>query len=159
MRGSFGRVERRDLETAAIIRGKVDAPERQIARHVLEEVDQLEPGTDVVRGANQHRVVVETEQPEDEPADRVGGVVAVPLDLVPRLVLGLALVDPVALDQPQERLAREVELADRRLELPHHRPRRVAVVAGLDLTLQLVELCKPVALDLVARMSTRRAKP
>ena len=54
------------------------------------------------------------------------------------------------LDQAHERLARQVELADRRLELPHHRPRRLAVVAGVDLPLELVERGQPVALGLVA---------
>ena len=37
-----------------------------------------------------------------------------------------ALIHPVRLDQPQERLARQVELADRRLDVPQHRPRRAA---------------------------------
>ena len=47
------------------------------------------------------------EQAEHEPPDRVGRVDAVLLQVVPGLVLGDALVHPVRLDQPQERLARQ----------------------------------------------------
>ena len=55
------------------------------------------------------------------------------------VVLGDALVHPVRLDQAQERLPRQVELADGRLQLLHHRPGRARPVAGLDLPLELVE--------------------
>ena len=96
-------------------------------------------------------VTAEAEQAEHEPSDRVGGVDAVLLQVVPGLVLRDPLIHPVGLDQPQERLARQVELSDRRLELPHHRPGRRAEVAGVELALELVEERKPVALGLVAQ--------
>ena len=66
------------------------------------------------------------EQAEDQAADRVCRVDAVALQVGPGRVLGDPLVHPVGLDQAQERLPGQVELADRRLELLHHRPRRRA---------------------------------
>ena len=74
------------------------------------------------------------------------------LQVVPRLVLGHPLVHPVRLDQPQERLAWQVELADRRLDVPQHGPRRLAGEGGVDLALELVERREPVALVRVAEL-------
>ena len=148
--GSFGASSTVTSEPAAILGRQVDPPQREVARHVLEEVDELEPGADVVRGGDERLVAVEAEQAEHEPPDRVGGVDAVLLQVVPRLVRRDPLIHPVGLDQPQERLARQVELADRRLELPHHRPGGLAGIAGVQLALELVEEGQPVAGGLVA---------
>ena len=74
---------------------------------------------------------------------------AVPLQVVPRLVLRDALVHPVRLDQAQEGLKRQAELRDRGPKLAQHRPRRLAAVAGLDLPLELVEELQPVPFGLV----------
>ena len=67
-----------------------------------------------------------------------------------------ALADPlihaVRLDQAQERLARQVELADRRLHVPQHRPRRRACEGGVNLTFELVERREPVAVVCVAEL-------
>ena len=41
-------VERGDAEPAAVLERQVDAAELEIARHVLQEVDELQPGADVV---------------------------------------------------------------------------------------------------------------
>ena len=75
---------------------------------------------------------------------------AVLTQVVPRRVLGGALVHPVRFDQTEERLARERELTDRRLQDAHHRPGRLAVVARFDLPLQLVERGEAIPFDLVA---------
>ncbi len=77
---------------------------------------------------------------------------AVPLQLVPGLVLRAALVDPVRLDQAQERLARQVELAHRRLHVPQHRPRRLALEGRAHLLLELVERGEAVSLERVAQL-------
>ena len=81
--GSFGASSTVDVVAAAVLGRQVDPPELEVARDVLEEVDELEPGADVVGGAHELLVVRPPEQPEHEPADRVGRVVAVPLHLVP----------------------------------------------------------------------------
>jgi len=68
----------------------------------------------------------------------------------PRRVLGDALVDPVRLDQAQERFTREGELVDGGSQGTHHGPGRLALVAGFELALELVQCREPVALQLVA---------
>src|SRR4051794_28249108 len=89
---------------------------------------------------------------------------AVVLQVAPGLVLGDPLVDPVRLDQAQERLPRKAERADRRLESAHDGPRGRAAVTRLELSLELVQRGQPVAFDLVAedvdeaRKSIDRAK-
>ena len=45
-------------------------------------------------------------------------MLAVVLQVVPGLVGGDALVDPVRLDQAEERLSWQLELTDRRLHIP-----------------------------------------
>ena len=77
---------------------------------------------------------------------------AVLLEIGPRLVLAHPLVHAIRLDQPQERLARQVELADRRLHVPQHRPRRLAGEGRVDLALELVERGEAVALVRVAEL-------
>ena len=55
------------VESPPVLRGHVDATEREVTRDVLEEVDELEPGADVVGGGDQFVVMagpcaVESEQ-------------------------------------------------------------------------------------------------
>ena len=69
---------------------------------------------------------------------------AVVLQVRPGLVLADPLVPAVRLDQPQERLPRQVEAPDRRLHVAQHRPRRLAGERRVDLPLELVERCEPV---------------
>ena len=143
-------VELLDAEAAPVLRGQVDAPEREVARHVLQEVDELQPGADVVGERDRLQVVAAPEHAEHEPPDRIGRVDAVALQVGPGLVGRDALIHPVRLDQAQERLARQRAGADRRLQLAHHLPGRLAFVAGLDLSLELVERRQPVPFVLVA---------
>ena len=143
-------VEHRHLEVPAVVGRQVDPPEREVARHVLEEVDQLEPGADVVGGGHELRLVCQLQQTEHEPPDGVGRMHAVVLQVCPRLVLGDALIHPVRLDQAQKRLPRQVEFADGRPQLLHHRPGGLTRVAGLHLPLELVEQRQAVAFGLVA---------
>src|SRR5207249_3091292 len=89
------------------------------------------------------------QHPEHEPPARIGGVDAVVPQLVPRLVLVDALVHPVRLDQAEERLTRQVELTDRRLDVPQYRPRGAPLERRADLALELVERREPVALERV----------
>ena len=60
------------------------------------------------------------------------------------------LILAVRLDQDEERRGRQLEGANRRLELAHDRPRRLAVVAPCELALELVEQGAAIALGLVA---------
>src|SRR5205823_4886354 len=93
------RVELRDPEPAAVVSRQVDAAELEVSRDVLDEVDELEAGADVVAQGDGLGIAEPAEHAQYEPAARVGGVDAVALHVVPRLVLGDALVDPVRLDQ------------------------------------------------------------
>jgi len=145
-------VESRVAEAATILGGQVHAAELEIARHVLEEVHELESRADGVARRNGLRVVESAEHAEDEPAAGVGRVHAVVLHLVPRLVLAHPLVHPVRVDQPQERLPRQAELGDRRLDVPQHRPRRLTGKGGVDLPLELVERGETVTVVCVAQL-------
>src|SRR5207244_6555819 len=69
---------------------------------------------------------------------------------VPSVVLGDALIRSVRIDQAEDGRARQVEGTDRRLKLTHDRPCRLAVVARVELLLQLVEERVAVALGPVA---------
>ena len=71
---------------------------------------------------------------------------AIVLQVRPGRVLAHPLVHAIRLDQPQERLARQLELANRRLHVPQDRPRRLARESRVDLPLELVEGHEPVAL-------------
>src|SRR5207237_2010956 len=84
---------------------------------------------------------------------------ALPFELLPRLGLGVALVEPLPLHQAPERLAWERELVDRRPQRTHHRPGRLAAVARVELALELVERGEAVALDLVAEDVDEPAEP
>ena len=76
---------------------------------------------------------------------------AVLAQVVPAHVVGPPLVDPVRFDQSQKRLARQPELVDGRLQRLQDRPLRVALVAGPDLALELVEGGESIPLDLVTQ--------
>src|SRR5439155_3833650 len=143
-------VEHGHAERAAVVERQVDAAELEIARHVLQEVDELQPGADVVARGDQLGVVVQAEQAEHETADGVGRVAAVLLQVAPGLVLGEALVHPVRLDQPEERLSWQRELVDGRRERPQDRPRGLYRVARVELALELSERGEAIALHLVA---------
>ena len=142
-------IERCDAEPPPVLAREVHAAELEIPRHVLEEVDELQARADLVARRHELRVAVQMQQPEHQPPDRIGGVPAVLAQVVPRLVVRVALVDPVGLDQPQKRLARERELTDGRLEDAHHRPGGLAGVTGFELALQLVQRGRPIAFDLI----------
>ena len=143
-------VERRLAEPPPVLRRQVHAPELEVARHVLEEVHELQPGAHRVARRDELRLVEPPQHAEHEPPARIGRVDAVVAQLLPRLVLRDALIHPVRLDQAEERLARQVELADRRLDVPQHRPRRAPLEGRVDLALELVERGKPVAVERVA---------
>ena len=143
-------IERGHGETAPVDGRQVDATELEITRDVLKEVDELQSGADVVARRNELRVMSEPQEAEDEAPDGIGRVPAILTKIVPRPVFGDPLIHPVGLDQPDEMLARELELLDRRLEHFHHRPRRPAGVTGLELALELVERRQTIPLDLVA---------
>src|SRR6266508_4368258 len=142
-------VELAHAEAAPVLNRQIDAAELQVTRHVLEEVDELKPRADVVARREQLWLPVSAQEPEDEPPDRIGRMAAVFAQVVPRLVLGDALIHPVRLDQAQERLAGERELADRRLKHAEHGPGGLAGVAGVELALQLVERGEAVDLNFV----------
>ena len=142
-------VELRHAEARPLLGRQVDPPEREVARDVLQEVDQLQAGADVVRERDQLGIVRAAEDAEHEPADRIGRVDAVVLEVGPGRVLRDPLVHPVRLDQAEKRLARERAGTDRRLQDAHHRPGRLALVASVDLALELVEDLRPVAFVLV----------
>jgi len=97
-------------------------------------------------------VVEQPQHAEDEPPARVGRVDAVPLQVVPRLVVGDALVHPVGLDETKERLPRQSVFPDRRLDVAHDRPGRLVREGELHLALELVEGREPVALVCVAEL-------
>ena len=145
-------VERRVAERAPVVRRQVDASQLEVARHVLQEVHELEAGADRVARLDELRVVEPPQDAEHEPAARVGRVDAVVLQVVPRLVLGHPLIHAVRLDQPQERLARQVELPDRRLHVPQDGPGRLPGEGRVHLPLELVERLEPVALVRVAEL-------
>jgi hypothetical protein len=77
---------------------------------------------------------------------------AVVLQIGPCLVLAHPLVHPIRLDQAQERLARQLELANGGLDVPQDRPRRLTCEGGVDLRLQLVERREAVAFVRVAEL-------
>ena len=133
----------------AVLGRQVDAAELEVARHVLQEVDELQSRADVVARGDELRLPFEPQQTEHEAADGIGGVAAVLAQVVPRLVCGDPLIHPVRLDQPEERVARERELADRRLQHAHDRPAGLSRVTGFHLALELVERGEAVTLDLV----------
>jgi hypothetical protein len=137
-------------ETASVHDRQVDATELEISGDVLQEIDELQSGADVVARSNELRVVIEPQEAENEPPDRIGRVPAVLTEIVPAAVFGDSLIHSVGFDQTKERLAGELELLDRRLEHFHHGPRRPTGVAGLDLALELVECRETIPLDLVA---------
>ena len=113
----------------------------------------MEPGADVVAQGDGLGVVPAAQNAEDQAATGICRVDAVMLHIVPGLVLRDSLIHPIRLDQAQERLAREVELADRRLQLDEHGPRGGAPKSGVDLQLELVERRQPglrATLELVA---------
>src|SRR6266516_5423397 len=64
-------VEHGHTERTAVVERQVDTAELEIARHDLEEVDELQPGADVVARGDQLGVAVQAEQAEHEPADGV----------------------------------------------------------------------------------------
>ena len=70
------------------------------------------------RSPRRARLVELAQDAEHEAPARVGRVHAVLLQVRPRLVLAHPLVHAIRLDQPQERLARQLELANRRLHVP-----------------------------------------
>jgi hypothetical protein len=74
------------------------------------------------------------------------------LQVRPGLVLADPLVHPIRLDQTQERLAGQVELANRRLHVLEHRPGCRAGEGGIHFALELVERREPVALVGVAEL-------
>src|SRR3954470_12156003 len=145
-----GPIERGDAEAPPVLGREIDAAELQVARHVLQEIHELQAGADVVALGNDVGLAVEAQQAEDEPADGVRRVAAVLAQVVPGLVLRDPLIHAVRLDQAEEWLARQRELANRRLERLHHRPRRFAGVTSFELVLEVVEGGEPVSLQLVA---------
>src|SRR5262245_49429606 len=46
-------VEHSDAEATPVLRRQIDAAELEVTRHVLQEVDELEPGADVVARADE----------------------------------------------------------------------------------------------------------
>src|SRR5581483_1648527 len=145
-------VERRVAEAAPVLGGEIDAAELEVARDVLEEVDELQAGAHRVARGHEAGIVEPAQDAEHEAAAGVGGVHAVPLEVVPCLVLGHPLIHPVRLDQAVERLARQVELAHGRLHVPHDGPRRPPREEQLDLSGQVVQGGHPVALVRVAEL-------
>src|SRR6266566_636940 len=79
-------VEHGHAEGTAVVERQVDTAELEIARHVLQEVDELQPGADVVTRGDQLGLAVQAQQAEHEAADGVGRVTAVFLEAVPGLV-------------------------------------------------------------------------
>ena len=72
-----GPVELGDAEALTIVARQVNPAEREVARHVLQEVDELEARADVVARCDEPRVAVQAQQPQHEPPDRIRGVPAV----------------------------------------------------------------------------------
>src|SRR5205809_5433011 len=60
-------VDARDAEQAPIVGRQIDAAEREIARHVLQEVHQLQACADVVARRHELGTVGEAKQAENEP--------------------------------------------------------------------------------------------
>ena len=144
-----------DAEAPQVLLRQVDAPEREVARRVLEEVDELEPRADRVAHRDELGVPGPPVDAEHEAADRVGRVRAVLAHVLPGLVAAAHLVDAVRLDQAAERLQREAEVGDRRVQAAHDlRARR-----AFQLALELVEQRLAVTGASSPRVSTRRAKP
>ena len=133
-----------------IVCRQIDAPQLEVARHVLQEVHELEAGADRVARRDELLVVEPPQDAEHEATARVGRVDAVVLQVRPRGVLAHPLIHAIRLDQAQERLARQVELANRRLHVPQHRPGRLAGESRVDLPLELVERGEPVFVELIA---------
>ena len=144
-------VELRHAEASPVVHGQIDATELEVARHVLQEVHELQAGAHVVARRDELGLGVQAQQTEHEPPHRICGMPAVLAQVVPGLVLRKTLVDPVRLDQPQERLTWKRELANRRLQRPHDGPGGLARVAGLDLLLELVERGEPIGCDAACR--------
>ena len=70
-------VEDGNTEAAAILCGQVHPSEREVSRHVLEEVHELEAGAHVVRPGDEPCVVRAADDAQHESADGIGGVAAV----------------------------------------------------------------------------------
>ena len=120
LRARAGELVLGDREAPEILLRQVDAAELQVSRWVLEEVHELKTGADRVAHLHERGLVQAPVDAEHEPPHRIGRVRAVLANLVPGLVAGLALVDPVRLDQSPERLERQRPGFDRRVQAPHH---------------------------------------
>src|SRR5262249_4189930 len=145
-------VERLDLEAATILGRHVDPPEREVAGNVLDEVDELEPGANVVAQCDRFFVVEPAQDTEHQASAGIRRVDAVVLDVGPRLVLGDPLIHPVRLDQPEKGLARQLKLAKRRLQLDEHGPGRGPGEGRINLAFELIQRREPslgAALELV----------
>ena len=76
-------VELRIAEALPVLGREVHAPELEVTRHVLEEVDELQPGADGVARGDELVVVEPAQHAEHEPPARIGGVDAVLLQCRP----------------------------------------------------------------------------
>ena len=85
-------------------------------------------------------------------AHRIGGVLAIGLQIGERPIAVDPLVHPVSLDQPQERLRRDIEAADRLLKGDESWLLRVAIEAAPQLRLPVVQERQAVALGLVPQV-------
>src|SRR5205807_9418386 len=111
-------LERRVTEAGLVLGREIHAPRLAVARDVLEEVHELEPRADGVARRHELGIVEPAQDAEHEPSAGVRRMLAVVLQVVPGLVGGDALVNAVRLDQAEERLSWQLELAARRLHIP-----------------------------------------
>ena len=155
LRARAGELPLCDREAPEILLRQVDTAELEVARRILEEVHELKTRADRVAHLHERRLVQAPVDAEHEPPHRIGRVGAVLPNLVPRLVAGLALVDPVRLDQSPERLERQRSGLDRRMQAPHH----LCLGRAVELPLELVEERQPVAWGLVAERVDEPREP
>ena len=109
-----------DREAPEILLRQIDPAKLEVPWRVLEEVHELKTRADRVAHLHERGLVQAPVDAEHEPTHWVGRVGAVLPNLVPGLVAGFALVDPVRLDQSPERLQRQRSSLDRHEQAAHH---------------------------------------
>ena len=155
LRARAGELVLCDREAPEILLRQVDTAELEVSGRVLEEVHELKTRTDRVAHLHECGLVQAPVDAEHEATHGIGRVGAVLPNLVPCLIAGFTLVDPVRLDQSPARLEWQRSGLDRRVQAPHH----LCLGWAGELPLELVEEHQPVARGLVAERVDEPREP
>ena len=123
---------------------QIDAVLGPIARHVLAEIHQLQPGADRVGQRRAARVMAAAEI-KNQPADRIGRSLAIIQDVSGRRVTRDVLILAKRGQQSQKRLARNRELVDRAPQRHEHRMLCRAGITPFELVLPPIDQRQPLA--------------